>query len=61
MLVGMATLVQLGSDALLAAGRGTTLASSMSSLVDVYLQQLGSLGNEMAEQVALVQAILRVV
>ena len=61
MLVGMATLVQLGSDALLAAGRGTTLASSMSSLVDVYLQQLGSLGNGVSEQVALVQAILRVV
>lgn len=60
-LAGMATLVQLGSDALLAAGQGTTLASSMSSLTDAYLQQLGVLGNGASEQVAIAQAILRVV
>ncbi len=60
-LVGMATLVQLGSDALLAAGQGTTLVSSMSSLMDAYLQQLGLLGSEVSEQVAIAQAVLRVV
>lgn len=60
-LVGMATLVQLGAGALLAASQGMTLASSMSSLTDAYLAQLGTLASGASEQLALVQGILRVV
>ena len=59
-LVGTATLVRLGADALLAAGQGTTLASSIDSLMGSYLQQLGDLSGA-SEQVAIAQQILRVV
>lgn len=59
-LVGTATLVRLGADALLAAGQGTTLVSSMDSLMSSYLQQLGDLSGA-TEQVAIAQQILRVV
>ena len=58
---GMATLVQLGCDALLAASQGTDLISSMSSLMDSYLGQLQGLYTGSPEALALAQEILRVV